>query len=260
MEIGNIQFRIGLIIGVLILGGVFAGALLAMRGVREEKSARDLASHLSSILASASTSNSRIVLSFGEDPDGALSLSPTLGGEHYTIHVLPSLIYIDWKGGREIVTKRDHIIPAFPPASAMEEGSLSELKGMVKGFSIRTPSRLVVQGIEINASVLSFVHPDRPAPDTGQLEAFISDGGLPPIGFDETFTFTMEDGGSLGQWMVLVNADFDTLSGSCGSIVTLPPSWELRRDPGPIPNGGSLKLTRRAYIQGEDMVLSKTIT
>jgi hypothetical protein len=91
MEIGDIQFRIGLIIAVLVLGSAFAGGLYLLIGENDEGDAKRTADTLGRALEALSpgSSSASLVIEFRSgEGEGILPVSIMDGKEYYIINLL----------------------------------------------------------------------------------------------------------------------------------------------------------------------------
>jgi hypothetical protein len=228
MDLGDIQFRIGLIIAVLVLGSAFAGGLYLLIGENDEDDAKRTADTLGRALEALSpgSSSASLVIEFRSGQGEGIRVDPTLGGEYFTIHVLPEMIYIDWKGGREIVSEMEGIIPSYIPFT--DEGDPIPVQGLgnvCRGFDIRTPCTIIVDQYSFNGSSFMMVHP--PTEDwtnnASMFAQFLMTDSIPKPGSELRSDLELETKGSIvGRWLLTAKEE-----GSCPYPIWIPLSFHI---------------------------------
>jgi hypothetical protein len=228
MDLGDIQFRIGLIIAVIVLGSTFATGVYLLVDRTEEGDAEATARTIGRAIEALPPGSGRATLriEFRSGAGEGIRIDPKLSGDHFTIHVLPSLVYIRWAGGREIVSELRGIVPSYLPFSDnILPAPLSDLGEVCEGFEVRTPCTLFVDQIGMNGSVHSFVHP--PSEDwmanVTDLSGYLSSDRVPPPGGHTRHMIDPEGPVKVrGRWI-----SFTDREGSCPYPVWVPPSWDM---------------------------------
>jgi hypothetical protein len=228
MEIGDIQFRIGLFIAVIVLGSAFAGGLYLLIGENDEGDAKRTADTLGRALEALSpgSSGASLRIEFRSGEGEGIRVDPTLGGELYTIHVLPSLIFIQWKEGREVVSELNGIVPAYSPW--VQEDSPTPVQGLERfcnGFELRTPCTIIVDLVFVNGSGYFMVHPPyRGWTDNASIFAeFLSEGAFPAPGSSSKATLMIEGSARIDDRWLLVNG----AEHGCPYPIRIPHKFEI---------------------------------
>jgi len=160
MDIADTQFRIGLIIAVIVLGSVFAGAIFYLVDEDGSEDGRKVADALSDAIASISASGTEgsVRIDLARTGEG-VRIPPTIGGKGYSLRIAVGLMTIEHTTGKEIVSDLENILPCHRPiggAPGLED--LKGLKPLLGEVILKTPCTIVAEHVSINGSSYLFVH------------------------------------------------------------------------------------------------------
>ena len=246
MDLKDIQFRVGLILAVMVLAGIFTTSI--WRSLEEDGS-HDLAyasREIGEAILTAST--------MGDKVDIRLSMGYG-GGGNMKISVDGSLITVTDGKEREIASTYDHIVPSYP----VENCNISVLERMgdtINGFVVETPVDLIVRGRDIGGERVVFVYVESDADEYQDMISLMEKELPASQGYTESVdqyvneTIYVEGG-------ILYIESADVLEGSCPIPVILGDDFEVKDQSYDV--GSTIRIDRSVLFTGENLIYSSRI-